>query len=92
MTDESILEEASRIVAGDRRRAYGPAYDSFKRTGRMVGAYLHLDRDVTPEEIAGIFIIHKLSRESHNPKRDNRVDIIGYTLLLDEIVDRGERG
>jgi hypothetical protein len=52
-----------------------------------MGALLHLDRDLTPQEVAMFFIVHKLTRESYNAKRDNRVDIVGYTLLLDEITE-----
>lgn len=73
------------LISGDRKRAYGSAYESFKRTGRMAGAMLHLDRDLTPQEVAMFFILHKLSRETNTAKRDNRVDIVGYTLLLDQV-------
>ena len=85
MTDQNILSEAAKLISGDRRAAYGPPGESFTRTGKMMGALLHLDRDLTAAEVAMFFICHKLSRESYNPKRDNRVDIAGYAALLDQI-------
>jgi hypothetical protein len=83
--DETVLEEAQRHIYGDRHEAYGSASASFTRTGKAMGALLHLDRDLTAAEVAMFFIVHKLSRESYNPKRDNRVDIAGYVGLLDDI-------
>jgi Domain of unknown function (DUF6378) len=85
LVDKSVVVEAVKLVTRDRNKDYGSAADSFTRTGKAMGALLHLDRDLTPQEVAMFFIVHKLSRESFNPKRDNRVDIVGYTLLLDEI-------
>lgn len=85
MADKSIATEALKLVSGDRNKAYGSAKESFTRTGKMWGAILHLDRDVTPQEVAMMFVLHKMSRESNTAKRDNRVDMVGYTLLLDQI-------
>lgn len=87
MVDKQVVVEAVKLVSGDRHNDYGPAIESFTRTGKAMGALLHLDRDLTPEEVAMFFIVHKLTRESYKSKRDNRVDIVGYTLLLDEIAE-----
>ena len=81
----TILEEAQSLIYGDRHEAYGPAGESFARTGKIMGVLLKLDRDLTAAEVAMFFIVHKLNRESYNPKRDNRVDIAGYTALLDDL-------
>ncbi|SRR6266550_1662978 len=83
--DESIVAEAVKLVTGERNQAYGSAFESFSRTGRMAGAMLHLDRDLTPREVAMFFILHKMSRETNTAKRDNRVDMIGFTILLDQV-------
>jgi Domain of unknown function (DUF6378) len=85
LVDKNVAVDAVRLVMNERNKDYGPASESFARTGKAMGALLHLDRDLTPQEVAMFFIIHKLSRETYKAKRDNRVDIIGYTLLLDEI-------
>lgn len=41
--------------------------------------------DVPPRIVALMMAQLKLSRESHKPKRDNRVDAIGYVLCADRI-------
>jgi uncharacterized protein DUF6378 len=81
----NVLIEAADLIYGDRHKSYGPAADSFTRTGIMVGALFNLGRDLTAAEVAMFFICHKLSRESYKPKRDNRVDIAGYAGLLDDV-------
>jgi len=87
---QSILVEAQHLIYGDRHKAYGPAGESFARTGKIMGVLLHLDRDLTASEVAMFFIVHKLNRESYNAKRDNRVDICGYTALMDDIEEAKE--
>jgi hypothetical protein len=45
--------------------------------------------DIPPRIVALIMTAVKLSRESAQPKRDNRVDLIGYVLCEDMIVEGG---
>lgn len=87
----TVLEEAQQLIYGDRHEAYGPASESFAATGKAVGAIFRLGRDLTAAEVAMFFIIHKLTREHHKAKRDNRVDIAGYAGLLDDIQSEGFR-
>jgi len=77
MSDESILEEAQRLVHGDRGENYGHPIEDFTRTGQMWAAILGLE-EVTPEQVALCMIAVKISREVNRPKRDNLVDIAGY--------------
>jgi hypothetical protein len=43
--------------------------------------------DISPEVVALIMTAVKLSRQSAQPKRDNLVDLIGYTLCADRIIE-----
>lgn len=47
--------------------------------------------DIAPQIVALIMTAVKLSRQSAQPKRDNLVDLIGYTLCADRIIE-GEDG
>lgn len=84
---ETITEEAQRLVLGDRQDDYGHPAEDFARTGRIWAAILGLD-EVTPQQVALCMVGVKMSREVNRPKRDNRVDGIGYWLTDDLIEQR----
>ena len=80
---EDILEEALRITGGDRMNDYGPPDQDFKRTAiiweqllnsRIIDGKL----DIRPQDVASCMIAIKLSRQTHQNKRDNWVDLAGY--------------
>jgi hypothetical protein len=87
---KSIAEEATEIVFGDREQAYDDPNQNFRRVARMwtgtLDKKLAEGCEITPRDVALMFIQLKISRESFKPQRDNRVDIIGYALCLDRIV------
>lgn len=91
---ETIAEEASRIVYGDREKAYDDPNQNFRRIAKMwtgtLDKKLAPGCEVTPRDVALMFIQLKISREAFMPKRDNRVDIIGYALCLERIVEAEE--
>lgn len=91
---ESILEEATRLVTGDRQASYGPPDQDFARTAKMwealledgitqLGQHGKFRLHITPAQVAMCMIALKLSRETHQKKRDNRVDIAGYAHCLE---------
>lgn len=76
MEEEDILEEALRITRGDRQAQYGPPDQDFTRTAAMWSALKGIAFD--SRDVAIFMICLKLSRETHQRKRDNWVDIAGY--------------
>lgn len=80
--DEDILAEASRITRGSRQAQYGPPDQDFRRTAGMwsalFGAKLKDGVTFEPRDVALAMILLKTSRETHQRKRDNWVDIAGY--------------
>lgn len=79
LKEETLCEEAERLVYGDRQKEYGHPIEDFTRTGRMWGAILGIP-DIPPENVARMMRCLKISRQVHKPKRDNLVDEIGYVL------------
>jgi len=75
-TRESVLQEAIRITQGDRQASYGTPADDFARTAAMWSAIKGVE--FTAREVAAFMICVKLSRQTHQNKRDNWVDIAGY--------------
>jgi len=71
---EDILEEA--LTKGDRNAQYGPPDQDFQRTAAMWSAIKGVPFEA--REVALFMIALKLSRETHQRKRDNWVDIAGY--------------
>lgn len=73
---EDVLEEALRLTSGDRQASYGPPDQDFQRTAAMWSAIKGVKFEA--REVAMFMIALKLSRETHQRKRDNWVDIAGY--------------
>ena len=82
----NILKEAEKIIHGDRRKSYGSVEVSFNQSAKIWSGILNTD--VTPEQVALCMIGLKLQRESFSHKEDNLVDLVGYTLLLQELNDK----
>ena len=85
---ETILDEAKRLVGGDRGADYGPPAQDYARTAKMwTGVLLDKLRDgeeVMARDAMLCMIAVKMSREAHRHKRDNLVDIAGYAYCIDE--------
>lgn len=79
----TILEEAQKIIAGERREAYGPVEESFLRIAAIWTGIL--GKPVTPKEVALCMIGLKTYREANKAGRDNRIDIVGYAVLADQL-------
>src|SRR5437879_2041039 len=72
---ESVLEEAQRIIHGQRRQDYGGPLESFDRIGRLWSPILGVD--VTAEQVALCMIALKIARAMQGFHRDSIVDIAG---------------
>lgn len=78
--EEDILLEALRLTSGDRQDQYGPPDADFARTAKMWSALKGIEFE--PRDVAMFMICLKLSRETHQRKRDNATDIAGYARCL----------
>lgn len=98
---ESAVQEAHRLVHGDRMAAYGHPIEDYTRTGRIWGAIIDgwLRRqpgfetinpvpDLDPRIAALMMAGVKISREVNGPKHDNRVDLAGYAEVANMIAER----
>lgn len=79
---ESILQEAQRLVHGDRGASYGHPYVDYECTADIWNSLIKrrygVDVPLTPDFACLMMIAVKLSREAGKPKRDNLVDAAGY--------------
>ena len=86
---ESILEEAQRLVHGDRQSAYGHPLDDFTRTAAIWSAILEVP--VTAEQVGLCMIGVKISRQCNAPRRDNMTDAAGYAATVQMVVEERDR-
>lgn len=82
LTPNSILLEAESIVNGARHADYGGT-EGIERIAKV--ASIITNKDLTAKDVALVMISLKLVRESFNHKRDNLVDICGYSELLNKL-------
>lgn len=79
----SILEEAQEILGGERESDYGDPVANFTRIARIASSILN--EDISPEQCVVVMMAVKLSREQYKHKRDNLVDLVAYTEILNRV-------
>lgn len=84
-----VLDEAKKIINGQRQNEYGTPEDSFQRIADYWNTYLnHIGvRYLEPEDVAFMMVLFKLAREEHEHKRDNLTDLIGYAALANDLIE-----
>lgn len=86
--EETILDEAKRLVFGDREREYAhPSIDG-ARFADLMNAYYGKRSDLrfTAADYPVIMVLCKLARLQNAYKRDTAVDIAGYAEVLARIM------
>jgi hypothetical protein len=75
-----ILDTAKEIITKDRAATHGDAERNFG----LIAAYwsAHLNRNISPHDVAVMMTLLKLARAKSNPKHaDNWIDGCGYLAL-----------
>lgn len=83
----AILEEASRLINGERQQDYGNPGACFGKIAAMWGAYL--GHDLSRVDVANMMCLLKLARESQYHKHDNLLDACGYLALAADMAGYG---
>jgi hypothetical protein len=80
-----ILEEASRLINGDRQSDYGPPSENFNRVA--LGWELILGAEVSAEQVALCMAWLKIARLAGggNSSDDSYIDGAGYLALAAEL-------
>lgn len=85
-----ITEETAGLVFGDRNVDYGHPVEDFSKTAGFWTVYKGVA--FTPEDVAQMMSLVKVSRQMHRPKRDNPVDNCGYQECLQRIIEARAAG
>lgn len=88
---ENILEEALKITTTVRRKDYGNIDDNMSHIAILWTAYLKakykIDFELDKHDVPSFNILGKMGRtvtaevEGRQPKRDNFVDVSGYSSI-----------
>jgi hypothetical protein len=74
-----LLEEAGRLITGDRTATHGNYSQEAARIGKAWAAILRLPDDIPPHVVAACMLALKACRAtSGRPNRDDWVDAAGY--------------
>lgn len=87
--NETINEEAQRLITGDRNSDYDHPLDNFGRIAAIWSVVFGIK--VTPEQVGLAMVGVKVAREAYKPKRDNLVDGAGYFGTIQMVKDERER-
>ena len=81
---ESVLEEANKIIYGDREKTYGKPSKNLQTIAEMWNAYLGNEVCLSPKDVAVMMILLKAARLANDMNhRDSVVDICGYAALIE---------
>lgn len=85
----SVAYAAQSIVLGARRFTYGHPLDNFLKITELFNATIghKLAEPLDIRDTAMLMLQVKVAREYNAHKQDNLIDIIGYTLALDEALN-----
>lgn len=84
MNNRELVEEALRTIE-TRGKSYDPPIINFSRIA--AGWESIFGCDVTPEQVAMAFIWTKICREVAKHQDDNILDMMGYVLCLNEVIE-----
>jgi hypothetical protein len=94
-TVPNVLQEALRVVDGDRGKFYGHPLDNHGNTADFWNAYIERRTGKNPglgaRDVCNMMVLLKISRDANMPKEDNLTDICGYARNAQMIRQEEER-
>ena len=82
----SVLEQANKLIYGDRQAAYGSATENMGNTAAIWSVILSkkLKEPISAEEVGWMMVGLKMSREVFKKSADNLLDAAGYIGVIDK--------
>ena len=88
MKTKEYLEEAAKIVTGQRQFDYGNKYENHKNISDLWSAYL--GKEVSAHDVAICMLLVKVARLKHRTTEDCYIDMAGYAAIAGEIQDKDD--
>tara|TARA_R100001460_G_scaffold43755_1_gene80099 strand:+ start:2401 stop:2760 length:360 start_codon:yes stop_codon:yes gene_type:complete len=86
MISQNILEEASKLIGGDRKDDYGDKLTNHQNIAALWSIFLQ--RNITPHDVAMCMALVKVARLIHSHKKDSYLDLAAYAAIAGEIEAR----
>ncbi|MDA1338298.1 MAG: DUF6378 domain-containing protein [bacterium] len=81
-----ILQQAEKLVNGDRDKTHGDKLENHKNISLLWSAYL--ETTITPKDVAILMVLLKLARTKAGQFNiDDYVDACGYSAIAGELKD-----
>ena len=86
MISQSILEEANKLIGGDRNDDYGDKLTNHQNIAALWSVFLR--KNITPHDVAMCMALVKVARLMHAHKKDSYLDLAAYAAIAGEIEAR----
>ena len=84
MKRADILQQAERLITGDRAKEHGDASANFAKVAKMWSAMVGVE--IAPRQVPLMMEAFKVARAWDNPgNKDNFIDAAGYAALSGEL-------
>ncbi len=85
MSEHDTAAEKALEVTQERMAEYGHPAEVFRPVSRLWSAYLGIT--LNPKDVALMMVLHKMGREMARKGEDNLVDMHGYLLAYERILE-----
>jgi|11BtaG_2_1085332.scaffolds.fasta_scaffold18588_2 hypothetical protein len=87
-----VIEEAGHLASVDRQSTYGHPIENWQRIvdsfAPMIQHKMKDGESLDIHDYWRLMVITKVSRDVHKPKRDNKVDIVGYVQCAQQVYEK----
>tara|TARA_B100001250_G_C19155252_1_gene509786 strand:- start:179 stop:445 length:267 start_codon:yes stop_codon:yes gene_type:complete len=86
MISQKILEEANKLIGGDRNNDYGDKLTNHKNIAALWSIFLR--KKITAHDVAMCMALVKVARLMHAHKKDSYIDLAAYAAIAGELNER----
>jgi hypothetical protein len=80
-----ILDDAFKLINGDRQSSYGSPKECHDRVAILWSVYLK--KQITAADVCMLMALLKIGREVNKPNRDNALDACGYLGIYHDLIE-----
>ena len=86
MISKELLDEAKKLIGGDRQQEYGDKVKNHQNIADLWSVFL--EKKITPHDVAICMALVKVARLMNQHKKDSYIDMAAYAAIAGEIESR----